>query len=314
MSGLRNANQMFSRFLERISDCAIFILDRQGCVETWNEGARTILGYEAGEIVGAHVSVFFEEAAHGEDGAAARALAAATADGRFETEGWQVCRGGTRLWSSLTVTAIADDVGGVAGFGLMLRDLTERRRAEQQRASVIALLEKNAGTDFLTGVLNRRALETALREAMQAAAYGGHPLSIAMVDLDHFKGFNDAHGHPAGDIYLKGVAGVWRDVLRAHSLLARYGGEEFTVVMPDTGAADAFEAMERLRAATPEPLTCSIGVAQWNRSEMAEELIFRADRGLYLAKSNGRNRVELGPAPDDASLSSATMKDERRSA
>ena len=313
MSGVRNANQMFRRFLERISDCAIFVLNRQGCVETWNEGARTILGFEAGEIVGEHVSVFFEGAAHDEDGPAARALTAAAIDGRFETEGWQVCKGGARLWSSLTVTAIADDAGGVAGFGLMLRDLTERRRAEQQRASVIALLEKNAGTDFLTGVLNRRALETALREAMQAAARSGHPLSIAMVDLDHFKGFNDAHGHPAGDIYLKGAAGVWRGVLRAHSLLARYGGEEFTVVMPNTGAADAFEAMERLRGATPEPLTCSIGIAQWNGAELAEDLIFRADRGLYRAKSTGRDRVELGPAPDDAGLSTI-LEAERRSA
>lgn len=309
MSGVRNANQMFSRFLERISDCAIFVLNRQGCVETWNEGARAILGYDLGEIVGQHVSVFFEPDARG-NGLAGRALETAEVEGRFESEGWQVCKGGARLWSGLTITTIADDAGGVAGFGLMLRDLTERRRAEQQKASVIALLEKNAGTDFLTGTLNRRALETALREAMDAALFGGRPLALAMVDLDHFKRFNDTHGHPAGDFYLKSVATFWRTVLRGECVLARYGGEEFTVLMPDTDAAAALDAMERLREATPKPLTCSVGIAQWDGSEAAEELILRADRGLYLAKGMGRNRVEPGPAPMD----SPVPQEERRSA
>ncbi len=297
MSGVRNANRMFSRFLERISDCAIFVLNSQGCVETWNEGARAILGFEAGEIIGEHVSVFFDAEAR-EGGAVADALRAAEADGRFEREGWQVCKGGARLWSELTVSAITeDDSGGVAGFGLMLRDLTERRRVEQQKASVIALLEKTAGTDFLTGVLNRRALEAALRDAMKAAALDSRPLSVGMVDLDHFKMFNDTRGHPAGDLYLKTLAAHWSAVLRGDALLARYGGEEFTVVMPEADAAQACVAMDRLRLATPAPLTCSIGIAQWDGSESAEALMLRADRGLYAAKGLGRDRVEFGPAP-----------------
>ncbi len=308
MSGVRNANRMFSRFLERISDCAIFVLNSQGCVETWNEGARAILGYEAGEIVGEHLCAFFD-AEERESGAVAEALRAAESDGRFEREGWQVCKGGRRLWSELTVSAIPDDdAGGVAGFGVMLRDLTERRKVEQQKASVIALLEKTAGTDFLTGALNRRALETALRDAMKAAALGERRLAIAMVDLDHFKTFNDTRGHPAGDLYLKTAAVHWQTVLRGDALLARYGGEEFTVVMPDTDATQAATAMDRLRTATPEPLTCSVGVAQWDGTETAEALMLRADRGLYAAKNLGRDRVEFGPPA--ATLDEA----ERRSA
>ncbi len=309
MSGARNASQMFSRFLERISDCAIFVLDRGGCVQTWNEGARAILGFEAPEILGQHAAVFFEPEARAA-GAVTYALQAAERDGRFESEGWQVCKGGARLWSGLTVTAIADDAEGVVGFGLMLRDLTERRRSEQQKASVIALLEKTAGTDFLTGALNRRALDAGLRDAMAAASSNGRPLSLAMVDLDNFKAFNDAEGHPAGDRYLNGVVAFWRGVLRGDSLLARYGGEEFTVVMPNTSAGEALEAMQRLRAATPAPLTCSVGVAQWDGAEAAEALISRADRGLYRAKANGRNRVELGAPTDSAAL----IPDGRRSA
>lgn len=293
MSGVDHASYMFQSFLERISDCAIFLLSRDGRIESWNDGARAIIGYSAGEVVGKPVAMFVDAELRGR-GFVERALAVAAAQGRLETEIWQVRKSGEKLWASITITAIRDDADQTAGFGVMLRDLTERLRAEEQKASLIALLEKTAGTDFLTGVANRRALDAYLVTSMARAQKQQHPLTIAMIDLDHFKAFNDSFGHQAGDRYLKEVIVVWRRVLRAESLLARYGGEEFTIIMPDTTEAQAIQLMQRLRETTPAPITCSIGIAQWGGAESADTLIGRADRGLYAAKSAGRNRVMVG--------------------
>jgi diguanylate cyclase (GGDEF)-like protein/PAS domain S-box-containing protein len=297
MSGVHHANHMFRRFLERISDCAIFVLSRDGHVESWNDGAHTIIGYTAAEILG-ESALSLLDAEMRDAGHFQQALAMAASEGRFETEFWQTRKDGSRFWAGITITAILDDAGQTAGFGVMLRDLTERVKAEEQKAGVIALLEKTAGTDFLTGVANRRALDAYLITSMAAARTQGRPLVVAMIDLDHFKAFNDANGHQAGDLYLKEVIVVWRHVLRYESLLARYGGEEFTIIMPDTTVDQAIAVMDRLRAVTPVPITCSIGIAQWDGAESADALIDRADQGLYAAKAAGRNRVAIGPGSE----------------
>lgn len=294
VSGVHHANHMFRRFLDRISDCAIFVLSRDGHVESWNDGAHAIIGYTAAEVIGQHAS-YLVDADVRENGDVEQALLVATSEGRFETEFWQVRKDGSRFWAGITITAILDDAEHTAGFGVMLRDLTERLEAEEQKATVIALLEKTAGTDFLTGVANRRALDAYLITSMTLARSQERPLTIAMIDLDHFKAFNDTNGHLAGDIYLKEVIVVWRHVLRYESLLARYGGEEFTIIMPDTTAEQAVDVMNRVREVTPTPITCSIGVAQWDGTETADELIDRADRSLYAAKTAGPNRVAVGP-------------------
>ncbi|WP_158807387.1 sensor domain-containing diguanylate cyclase [Beijerinckia sp. L45] len=297
MSGVHHANHMFRRFLERISDCAIFVLSRDGHVESWNDGAHTIIGYTAAEIVGKS-ALSLLDAEMRDAGLFQQALAMAASEGRFETEFWQTRKDGSRFWAGITVTAILDDAGQTAGFGVMLRDLTERVKAEEQKAGVIALLEKTAGTDFLTGVANRRALDAYLITSIAAARAQNRSLVVAMIDLDHFKAYNDANGHQAGDLYLKEVIVVWRHVLRYESLLARYGGEEFTIIMPDTTVDQAIAVMDRLRAVTPVPITCSIGIAQWDGAESADALIDRADRGLYAAKAAGRNRVAIGPGSE----------------
>jgi diguanylate cyclase (GGDEF)-like protein/PAS domain S-box-containing protein len=294
MSGVHHANHMFRRFLDRISDCAIFVLSRDGRIESWNDGAHAIIGYAQAEVVGQHVSAFVDPDVR-DSGLVEQALAVAVAEGRFESEIWQCRKDGGRFWASVVITAILDDANETAGFGVMLRDLTERLAAEEQKAGVIALLEKTAGTDFLTGVANRRALDAYLITSMAASQKQQRPLCVAMIDLDHFKAFNDANGHPAGDLYLKEVIVVWRHVLRYESLLARYGGEEFTIIMPDTTMGQALEVMDRLREVTPAPITCSVGIAQWNGTETADAFIGRADQGLYAAKHSGRNRVIRGP-------------------
>ena len=119
-----------------------------------------------------------------------------------------------------------------------------------------------------------------------------------MIDLDNFKRFNDELGHGHADRYLRRAAAAWKGAIRKDDYLARYGGEEFTVVLPGCQPADALQIVERLRAATPDPLSCSGGVAGWDGNEDASQLVTRADRMLIEAKHTGRNRVLLAALPD----------------
>jgi diguanylate cyclase (GGDEF)-like protein len=158
-----------------------------------------------------------------------------------------------------------------------------------------------ARTDALTGVANRRAWDDELPRELARAARSGEPLCVALLDLDHFKAYNDRHGHLAGDRLLKAAAGAWQVRLRKTDLLARYGGEEFAVLLPDCGLANGMEIAERLRTAQPEG-TCSLGVAAWDGQEEATGLVARADRALYRAKEAGRDRclADQPPAVADA--------------
>ncbi|HET6509838.1 MAG TPA: diguanylate cyclase [Baekduia sp.] len=161
------------------------------------------------------------------------------------------------------------------------------------RTALVARLARQSRTDALTGVLNRRALDDELHLALLNARRDDAPVSVAILDLDHFKAYNDTYGHGAGDQLLKGACAAWSGALRAGDVLARFGGEEFVVLLPGCGAADARAMIDRLRAATPSGQTCSAGVAQWDGAEDAGAVVERADRALYRAKDGGRDRVEL---------------------
>lgn len=163
--------------------------------------------------------------------------------------------------------------------------------------------EERARTDTLTGLANRRALDEFLRKAQATAAWG-EPLSVLMLDIDHFKVFNDNFGHGVGDQVLRLMAKVLREKVREQDLSARYGGEELIAVLPDADLATSAEIAERIRRAIAEcritrrstgeilpNISVSIGVAQYRMGEAITDLIERCDRALYLAKGGGRNRV-----------------------
>jgi len=154
-------------------------------------------------------------------------------------------------------------------------------------------LRELARTDTLTGLSNRRDWTAHLPLATEQARRRGEPLSIAMIDLDHFKRFNDEFGHPAGDRLLKSAASAWLAQVRSIDKLARYGGEEFILLFAGAGMADAAALVDRLRPVTPLGQTFSAGVAEWDGGETSDELIARADRALYAAKRAGRNRTEV---------------------
>jgi diguanylate cyclase len=177
--------------------------------------------------------------------------------------------------------------------------------------------EERAKTDTLTGLPNRRALEEFFRKAQLAALEQDDPVSMLLLDIDHFKRFNDEFGHGVGDQVLRLMAKVLREGVRDTDLPARYGGEELIVILPSAGLATATAAAERIRRSVAEchisrrstgealpGITISIGVAQFQGGESMADLIERCDRALYQAKNRGRNRVvteaELAPAQQAA--------------
>jgi diguanylate cyclase (GGDEF)-like protein/PAS domain S-box-containing protein len=285
------------QFLSNLRDYAIVILDEEGNVAAWNEGARALQLYADEEIIGTNFSVFYTPEARAV-GHPERELAAAASVGRYEEEGWRVRKDNTRFWAHVIINAIYDEHHVLCGFGKVMRDLTEPKQAAEQSANVMKLLEHTARTDYLTGVNNRRSLDQFLAATISAARRHDRLLSLAMIDFDRFKMFNDEFGHQAGDSYLRQAASKWRNVLRPDDFIARYGGEEFVVLLPSAGRDGAVACMERLRAATPGPLTCSVGLAVWDGTESPSALIGRADQAVYQAKAGGRDRLVIAAMPE----------------
>jgi diguanylate cyclase (GGDEF)-like protein len=174
--------------------------------------------------------------------------------------------------------------------GMVTKLVTARRKLEVEREALLMDTLELARTDPLTGLANRRTwLEELDRELLRASREG--PLCVAMLDLDHFKEFNDEHGHVAGDALLQELALVWGAAVRPSDTLARYGGEEFALVLPACEIDAASEVVERLRTMVPESQNCSAGLACWDGQESPMELIARADARLYVAKGRGRDQL-----------------------
>ena len=179
---------------------------------------------------------------------------------------------------------------------MLRRELRRRYRAEK-------VLSELAATDALTGLANRRMLDQRLRLEWDRAQRSAEPLTLLMIDVDHFKAFNDRHGHHGGDEALRNVAQViGNNIRRPADLAARYGGEEFAVVLPATDSRGAWLIAEHIRsgvehlpqvAGAERPITVSIGMCTWDkRSRLSlETLLLSADQALYEAKHSGRNRI-----------------------
>jgi diguanylate cyclase (GGDEF)-like protein len=156
-----------------------------------------------------------------------------------------------------------------------------------------------ADTDPLTGLANRRRLDLELQAALERAQRTRSPLSVAVLDIDHFKAVNDTRGHDEGDRLLLAAAQAWRTRLRNGDILARQGGDEFVVVLPGAVQDEALDVVAQLLAAMPAGSTASAGVSGVREGDTVSALISRADAALYAAKRNGRNRAEAAPDQRD---------------
>jgi len=196
------------------------------------------------------------------------------------------------------------------------RALAEKSELEAQLRVANNLLSGLAHTDDLTGLPNRRALQGSVDYQLSVSDRSGAPLSLVMVDVDHFKKFNDTMGHAAGDTVLRVLSALLRELLRDEDVPARYGGEEFTLLLPGTDEDGALLVAERVRARLEETLvtndvprpcqvTASFGVATTRGAENSESLFGRADKALYVAKQEGRNRVVMAPPLGTASKTEA---------
>jgi diguanylate cyclase (GGDEF)-like protein len=164
------------------------------------------------------------------------------------------------------------------------------------RLNFVSGLQAQTRTDPLTGLANRRCLYERIEIEMAHALRSETPLSVAMIDLDHFKQYNDSYGHVAGDALLRGIAALMVSNVRGQDLVARYGGEEFCLVMPDTDLVGGHHLLDKLRAGGREAtsefgVTLSAGLTSWDGIESTTSFIERADQALYRAKETGRNRV-----------------------
>ncbi|HWO83335.1 MAG TPA: sensor domain-containing diguanylate cyclase [Solirubrobacterales bacterium] len=254
-----------------------------------NEAWTQALGYSLDELR----AIPFVELVHPEDRERTEAESAGLFEGAetLSFENRYLAKDGTWHWLRWSSQLSPDESLVYARAA----DITEVKQIEAEREELLDQVREMARRDALTGLPNRRALEEQLPQAMARARRRRSSLSVAILDIDHFKTYNDTYGHLAGDEVLRACAKAWDSALRAEDTIARFGGEEFLVLLPDTPPEEAGEIVERLRAKTPMGQSCSAGLACWDYAESIDELLGRADQALYLAKAGGRDQMAEAP-------------------
>ncbi|WP_018936260.1 diguanylate cyclase [Thioalkalivibrio sp. ALJ24] len=314
--------RLFERAMKAIND-AVIITDarrRDNPIIWVNDTFEKLFGYSREEVMGRNCR--FLQHGNNEQPGVQEVREALRREEPVQTLVRNYRRDGEPLWIQLSLAPVCDAHNRVTHYVGVQRDLTEFKRSEEDLEQRVAertaalqeanqRLERIASTDPLTGIANRwYFLEVAERELLRRAR-NSSPVSLLMLDLDHFKQVNDTWGHPVGDRVLHAVADTLRDSLRPLDLSGRFGGEEFLVLLPGTHAEEAREIAERLRRAVAAMaiehegesvrVTVSIGVAISDGERDIDGLICKADNALYRAKSEGRDRVVIdhpGAAPE----------------
>jgi PAS domain S-box/diguanylate cyclase (GGDEF) domain len=277
---------------------AIITIDQQQNITLFNRAAEGLFGYESSEMIGRPVVLLLPEAIRPKHPGYIHQFARSPVRSRQMNERGRIYgrhRNGSPLPVEIAISKI--NVGGLIEFTAIIRDVADRER-------LMDLLQKQAGTDELTGLPNRRDFLEVVDNIMRSDT----PFSVLMLDIDLFKKVNDTYGHDAGDEVLRVLAKVVMSAGGKLDIFARWGGEEFVAVLPDKDAEQARDAAEQLRAKFERqdfthtwrtgnaiPFTVSIGVATRAPDERDFDTVLkRADKALYEAKGTGRNRVKVG--------------------
>jgi diguanylate cyclase (GGDEF)-like protein/PAS domain S-box-containing protein len=288
----------FEQILAETSDAVIVTraepIDPPGpVIEYVNAAFTRLTGYTAEEAIGN--SPRFLQGPDTSDDARLKIRRALDRQEPVRTSIVNYAKNGRRYWLDISIVPLRDAAGRVTHFAAIERDLSSERETAER-------LYRLATTDELTGLYNRRHFMELLGDALRRAQRYRHPLSLVMLDIDHFKNVNDAYGHAAGDAVLRDIAAGLRGAIRGTDILGRLGGEEFAVALPDSDLAAARILAERLRETVKESpfpigaamvrVTVSIGGTCLRAThDTVDDLLQRADEALYRAKTAGRDRV-----------------------
>ena len=291
LSDIRKAEEQIrtlSQIVEQTDDI-IKMTDKAGHITYVNDAFVTHTGYTHHEILGKKPSLL-KSGMHTDE---------------FYKELWETItqkltyknvlinrkKDGSLFHEAQTITPIINNINQITGYVSTGKDITERIELENK-------LSQLASTDTLTGLCNRRKLEESLAAEITRVIRYPSPMAIIMFDIDHFKSINDRFGHDIGDDVLRGIAKVIQGNIRKTDTFARWGGEEFIILSPETTEENVENLAEKLRYAVEnynfgisEKITASFGVTQYISGETSAQMIKRADKAMYKAKENGRNRV-----------------------
>lgn len=288
---LRESEQNFRRLFDSLQD-VYYRTNAQGVVQHVGPGVRRVLGYEPHEIEGRTAESYYPQSTDRDAFKAAIMEHGEVSD----FPGQMVRRDGTVIDISISSHALYDHAGNFAGVEGIYRDVTQRKNLERE-------LQRLATTDMLTGIANRRAFLETAESAYAHSRRSGEPLTLLMLDLDHFKSINDRFGHLEGDRALVAFAQAVKSQLRASDAVGRLGGEEFGVLLPLTTLAEGLEAAARILHSVRAleltddtgqayRITTSLGVGAFRQSDRSlRDMLDRADQALYLAKRRGRDQI-----------------------
>jgi len=318
---LHDAELKFRAVTQTAND-AIITTDSRDVIVTWNSGAESIFGYTAEDAIGQPLTILIPERyrkAHQEGLKRVRATGEKRIIGNtVELSG--IHKTGREFPVELSLASW--EIDGNVYFSAIIRNITERKRAEEalkeakeKAEKARAILQKLSMFDSLTDIPNRRHFDEFFLMEWRRAVRSPRPLSVVMIDIDYFKQFNDFYGHQAGDKCLKHIASILRQVAkRTDDMAARYGGEEFVMILPGAAAEAAVRLAEKARAGVaglkiPHAqsevaghVTVSLGVATRipDRGVAHTMLIEEADKAMYRSKKDGRNRVTAWNSAEQA--------------
>ena len=297
---LREAEIWFASLLDGVKDFAVVAPDVNGDIESVSASITQQTGYSVEALTGMPLSTFYDNSDGSRQLTLSEQLAIARRDGWHLEEGWNKRQNGEPYWC-LRLIAVRTETShpegrNVLGYTAILRNVA-------RKDSDIFELKRRLSTDQLTGAYNRGAFFDMAERERASSIDGKNSVGLIALDIDHFKGINDTHGHGIGDAVLAKVSRTCMGAIRSGDIFARLGGEEFAVLLPNTDATTTYCVAEKIRTAIAElsidadgqPLkvTASFGcTTSKETSGSLTNLLASADAALYTAKRNGRNRTE----------------------
>ena len=293
--------QKQAKVLEQIQD-SVIVIDFDGIIEEWNNGATKIFGYTREEVVGKHISILFPE---GKSDDAFKLMQAAKKGKTTTVEAPRIRKDGEKIFISLTVSPLRDKYGKVTHIIGYAQDITQKKLAFETIQKQQEELYHQANYDYLTNLPNRLLFEDRFKHALKTAGRTESKVALLFLDLDNFKEINDSLGHKVGDEVLKVVAKQLKSIIREGDTLSRLGGDEFVVIAEDLHhSQDAAVLAEKILESFVKPIVVnselslyisfSIGISIYpDDGESSSDLLKNADAAMYKAKSEGKNIVEF---------------------